>query len=111
MVEPTLIADYAEEILTEYVKIPYSLSKTRQIAVCDRARGQFLIMLEGWEHFQRDHGCLVHLEIKDNKLWIQRDGTEDGLALEFERRGVPQEQMILAFYPPSDRAYADYAIE
>lgn len=29
---------------------------------------------------KRVHGCLLHVEIIDDKIWIQRDGTEDGIA-------------------------------
>ncbi|WP_442867123.1 element excision factor XisI family protein [Aphanizomenon sp. CS-733/32] len=33
-----------------------------------------------WENNQRVHGCLVHIDIINDKIWIQRDGTEYGIA-------------------------------
>ena len=42
---------------------------------------------------KRIYGCLIHLEIIDGKIWVQRDDTEDGvsrLALKIVIRGDRQ---------------------
>ena len=57
----------------------------------------------------RVHGCIMHLEIRDGKVWIQYDGTEDGVALELVQRGIPRDQIVLAFKPQTVRKYTDYA--
>jgi len=33
------------------------------------------------ENRRRVHGCLVHIDIIEDKIWIQADGTERGLAM------------------------------
>jgi len=48
--------------------------------------------------------ALVHVDIIDGKLWIQRDGTEHGIARDLLEAGVPREQIALAFRPPDLRA-------
>ncbi len=58
---------------------------------------------------RRRPGCLLHLYIVNGKIWIQRDGTEDGVALELEEAGVPREDIVLAWHPPHLRPYTDYA--
>ena len=45
------------------------------------------------------HGSLVHLDIKGGKVWIQRDGTEHGVAQLLEA-GVPKDHIVLAFRSP-----------
>ena len=67
-------------------------------------------MLEGWEGETRVHGCLIDVQIKDSKLFIERDGTETGVALDFERLGVPKSQIVLAFYSPEHRLLTDYPV-
>ena len=57
----------------------------------------------------RSHGCLLHLDIIDGKIWIQRDGTEDGVALELEEAGIPKTDIVLAWHPAKLRPYTDYA--
>jgi XisI protein len=48
----------------------------------------------GWDKDRRVHGCLVHIDLIDGKIWIQRDGTEDGIAADLERAGIPKEDIV-----------------
>ena len=97
-----------EATFEDYSQIQYSSGEISRRTVFDRSRGRFLIMLEGWEGETRVHGCLIDVQIKGDKLWIERDGTENGVALDFERQGVPKSQIVLAFYSPAHRLLTDY---
>ncbi len=44
------------------------------------------------------------------KIWIQRDGTEEGIAADLERAGIPKEHIVLGFRPPELRPYTGYAV-
>jgi len=46
----------------------------------------------------------------DNKIWIQQDGTELGIANELVELGVPKQDLILGFAPPNMRPLSDFAI-
>jgi hypothetical protein len=46
----------------------------------------------------------------DNKIWIQQDGTEVGIANELVELGVPKQDIILGFDPPNMRQLSDFAI-
>jgi hypothetical protein len=56
------------------------------------------------------HGCLVHINIINNKIWIQRDGTEYGIANELVNAGIPKNQIVLAFQPTDIRQYTEFAV-
>ena len=58
----------------------------------------------------RNHGCIIHLEIINGKIWIQRDGTEDGIATDLLAAGVPKSDIVLAFHPPEIRQHTDFAV-
>ena len=45
----------------------------------------------------------------DHKLWIQHDGTEEGVALDLVAAGIPKEQIVLGFRPLSERKYTEFA--
>jgi len=64
----------------------------------------------GWDQGKRVHGCLVHIDIRDGKLWIQRDGTEQGIATELVAAGIPKDAIVLAFHPPEIRPHTEYAV-
>ena len=43
-------------------------------------------------------------------VWIQRDGTEGGIAYELEAEGIPKHDMVLGFHEPAVRPYTGYAV-
>jgi hypothetical protein len=64
----------------------------------------------GWDGERRIHGCLVHVDLIDGKIWIQWDGTEESIAADLERAGIPKEHIVLGFRPPELRLYTGYAV-
>jgi hypothetical protein len=64
----------------------------------------------GWEGSRRVHGALIHVDIVDGKIWIHRDGTEDGIAGELEEAGIPKSAIVLGFREPDVRPYTGYAV-
>ncbi len=99
-----------EKVLTDYVAVPYAYGDIKGQVVFDRDRDSYLILTIGWDERQRVHGCIVHLDIIDGKIWIQRDGTEEGIALDLTEAGIPKEQIVLGFRHPDMRQYTEYAI-
>lgn len=98
-----------EQVLTDYAAIPYSYSQVKKGTVFDRTQDRYLILIVGWEGHRYEHGCTVHIDIIDGKVWIQRDGTEDGIALELENAGIPKTSIVLGFKPPEVRPMTEYA--
>jgi hypothetical protein len=99
-----------ESILTEYARIPYAHGEIRCETVLDRASDRYLLMVVGWNGIRRVHGSLIHVDIVDGKIWIQRDGTERGVARDLLDAGVPREHIVLAFQPPEVREDAELAL-
>lgn len=67
-------------------------------------------MTVGWNDYQRIHGSLLHIDIKAGKIWIQYDGTEEGIANRLVELGVPKTDIVLAFHVPFRRQYTDFAV-
>lgn len=98
-----------ETILSEYTRIPYAYGDIQTEAVFDRINDRYLLMNVGWDNGRRVHGSLVHIDIIDGKLWIQRDGTEHGIAKELVRAGVTRDHIVLGFRSPEVRRHTEYA--
>lgn len=62
----------------------------------------------GWSN--KRYGCVLHLDIKDGKIWIQHDGTEGGIALELVERGVPKQDIVLGFHSPLKHQFTEFAV-
>lgn len=99
-----------EKILREHASIPYKYGQIDQHVIVDSESNHFLLVNVGWNGNQRIHGFIVHVQIIDDKIWIQRDGIEDGITGELVAAGVPKDKIVLAFHPPEVRPYTGYAI-
>lgn len=53
---------------------------------------------------------MLHLDIIDGKVWIQHDGTEEGVASELTAAGIPKESIVLGFRHPRVREHTGFAV-
>ncbi len=63
----------------------------------------------GWRGERRVFGCVIHIEIREEKIWIQRDGTEVGIANELIAAGVPKSDIVLGYRSPYMRKFTELA--
>ena len=98
-----------EKSLSDIVAVPSRYTHVKDRTVFDRNSDNYLIVREGWTKGYHEHHCVVHIEIIDGKVWIQRDGIEHGIATELERAGIPKSDIVLGFQPPEVRPYTEYA--
>ena len=99
-----------EQILGEHAQIPYAYGHVSSVPIFDRERHQYVLMDIGWEDDQRIHGCLVHVAVRDGKVWIEYDGTEAGVAGALVAAGIPHDRIVLAFHRPSVRPSTGFAV-
>jgi len=73
--------------------------------IIDQEGNHYQILHLGWieEEQVRVYACIIHIDIKDGKIWIQRDGTEIGVANELLKMGVPKQDIVLGFQAPYKR--------
>lgn len=98
------------DVLKEYVNIFYANANIENYAAFDPETDQYIIVSVGWGKDGRIHGCLIHVGIIDGKVWVQRDGTEDGIANELVQAGIPKEDIVLGFHEPDVRQYTGFAV-
>jgi hypothetical protein len=56
------------------------------------------------------YGCVLHLDIKQGKIWIEQNMTEMRVAQELVDLGVAKKDIVLGFQAPEMRQYTDYAV-
>ena len=64
----------------------------------------------GWDKDERIKTVMIHIRLKDDKIWIEEDWTEDGVATDLLEKGVARKEIVLAFHPPNVRQYTEFAI-
>ncbi len=78
--------------------------------VCDTNNDRYLLVNLGWEESRHIYSCSVHIEIRNEKIWIQRNMTDVDFAEELVEMGVPKTDIVLGFHPPFKRQFTDYAV-
>ncbi len=96
-------------ILTEHASIPYSNPDIRQEVVFDSEHDRYLLLALGRENKRRVHDCMIHVDILGDKIWIQYDGTEYGVARELLDAGVPKDKIVLGFKSSHLRQFTELA--
>ncbi|NJN90828.1 MAG: XisI protein [Leptolyngbyaceae cyanobacterium SL_5_14] len=64
----------------------------------------------GWDGDRRVHGCVLHLDIKDGKIWIQHNTTELQIAQELAALGIPKQDIVLGFQAPYLRQFTEFGV-
>jgi hypothetical protein len=77
--------------------------------IFDMERDHYQIVNVGWNKDKRIYGCVIHLDIKNGKIWLQYNGTEIDIAEELVDLGVPRNDIVLGFQAPYRRKFTDYA--
>jgi hypothetical protein len=102
--------DIVEKVISEYAAIPYSYGEIERRTMFDREKDSYLLYVVGWNNRGRIHGINLHIDIINGKIYIQHDGTEEGIATDLERMGIPKSDIVLAFHAPELRKYTEYAV-
>jgi len=97
------------EVLQEYVKLQYAYGDIQNELIVDRDADRYMVVSVGWQDAKRIHGCLIHIDIIQNKVWVQRDGTETGIANDLLAKGIPKDHIVIGYHDPEVRQHTDFA--
>jgi hypothetical protein len=88
-----------ESIVVEWGTSGDSLMETTvdDVIITDHLSGNYILMSVGWWNKKRLHDIVFHARIKDDKIWIEWDGTDPGITDELLRRGVPREDVVFGW--------------
>ncbi len=78
--------------------------------IYDTEHNHYQLVDVGWQGMNRIYACYIHLDIKNDKIWIQHNMTEIDLGQELVDQGVPAADIILGLHPPYKRPYTNYGV-
>lgn len=78
--------------------------------ILDTDRDHYLLVDVGWQEQKYVYAVFVHIDIKDGKIWIQRNNTEINIAERLRERGVNQDDIVLGSHSPFLRQFSGYSI-
>jgi len=77
--------------------------------VCDNDGGHFLLLFYGWTDQGHLHSVPIHLEIRDDKVWVQENLTEIEVDDDLVALGIPKSDIVLGVLPPEYRVFSEFA--
>lgn len=105
--------EYVQSVLTEYAKSRTYNKKNNELemqTIFDTVHDHYQLIYVGWDKGRRVYGPVIHLDIKNEKIWLQWNGTEDDIAADLVEMGVPKQDIVLGFHSPYMRQFTDFAV-
>jgi hypothetical protein len=97
-----------KQILHDYAEY-YTQGGVNVKTLFDESQHSYMLLDIGWYDDKYIHNAPIHLEIIGDKIWIQNDDTQEGVATDLLEAGIPKEHIVLGFKPPEVRPYTEFA--
>ena len=97
-------------IILRYAKLITSDDQILVVPICDAVRNEYLLMNVGWDEKEhRSHHIIFHFRLYNDKVYVEEDSTDVEIVRQLVEAGIPKEDIVLAFYPPSHRQITEFA--
>jgi hypothetical protein len=106
----TQYRELIQDLIRKYAQYRSARGDVQVEVIFDETNDHYELIYAGWNGPYRIHGSVVHIDIRQEKIWIQYDGTEGGIAEELVEAGVPRDRIVLAFKPPEIRPHTGFAV-
>jgi len=102
--------EYIQKLIIDYAESDLSDEQVDVQLVFDTVRDHYQWLNVGWIELKRVYRCVMHFDIKNAKIWLQENLTEENPAEDLIAMGVPREDIILGLHPPYKRKYTGYGV-
>jgi hypothetical protein len=106
------LAKYREcvkSLLTRYGNEDVAESEVEIQLIFDDKHDHYQSMNVGWKGLKRVYRCIIHFDIKDEKIWLQQNLTDQNPVQELVAMGVAREDIVLGLQPAYKRQYDEKA--
>lgn len=99
------------DVLDEYKKqFVLTSQDIKNEVLIDKQNHHYQFLWTGWRGENHVFNVIFHLDILDNKIWIQQDNTEIGIANLLVEKGISKQDIVLAYFPKTHRKYTEFAV-
>ncbi|WP_271252071.1 XisI protein [Pseudanabaena sp. Chao 1811] len=110
MAKLTEYREKVQNLLTELANYGSSDHEVESQLIFDTERDHYQLAHVGWRNKRRIYGCVVHLDIKDDKIWVQHNGTEFDIAIRLAEMGIPKQDIVNGFHSSYMRQFTEFAV-
>lgn len=102
-----------QQALLNYAQMRTGISSNPELELqilLDPQRDHYQLVYVGWYKDKRVFGPILHLDIKDEKIWLQLNTTEDDITLDLMELGIAKDDIVLGFHAPYMRQFTEFAV-
>lgn len=99
------------KLLIRYMEYKPSYGEVEIDRIFDKENNHYQIISIGWNDQKRIYNPMMHIDIKNGKIWIQHNTTEVDIALDLMEMGVPKSDIVIGFNTPKMRQLSGFAVE
>ncbi|MGD1699149.1 XisI protein [Dapis sp. BLCC M229] len=88
-----------KEIIYEYVTHKPANGQIDVEIVIDTERDHYEVIHVGWDAVRQVCDSVVHIDIINDKIWIQYDGCSQPVAETLLEAGITKDMIVLGFHP------------
>lgn len=99
-----------QDVLTEIGDIKGLTPEVETQLLFDTKRDHYQLVAVGWRGLERVYGVPIHIDIKNDKIWVQYNGTDYDFIEDLIEKGIPKSDIVLAFHAPYKRPYTGFAV-
>jgi hypothetical protein len=99
-----------QQFIQQYADQKRASDNIETQVIFDTQHHHYQLVNVGWIENKRVYGCVLHIDVKGNKVWIQHNGTELPVAEELVALGIPEQAIVLGFHAPYKRPFTKFAV-
>jgi XisI protein len=96
--------------LTEQASYRVANVQLENQLIIDKTNHHYQLLRIGFRDNRFVHACPFHFDIKNGKIWIQRNRTDVEVGEMLKSHGVPSSDIVIGFLTEEYRAMSEYAI-
>ncbi|TVQ56610.1 MAG: XisI protein [Spirulina sp. DLM2.Bin59] len=99
-----------QRLLLDYAQVKPAYGEIEVEPIFDPERDHYQVLHLGWQGKQWVHSTMIHIDLRDGKVWLQWNATERDLAAELVQAGIQAEDIVLGFHSPFMRQFSGYGV-
>jgi hypothetical protein len=97
-----------KKILEEQASYKASTGEIDDYAICDEKTDNYLLINVGWHRSgRRQHGMPIHIRLKNEKVWLEWDGTDQEIAQQLIEAGIHEDDIVFPSFSGKSQTFAD----
>lgn len=100
-----------QQVIQSHAQLSPGKGDVETQIIFDLEHDHYQLLYVGWDGDQRVFGPIMHFDIKNGKIWVQYNGTEEHVGETLMKLGVPASDIVLGFRSAFKRQFTGYAVE